>query len=344
MLAPRAELILNSIVRQYVKRAEPVSSACIVEDCGFNFCTATIRNEVARLEQEGYIVRPHHASGSVPSDLGYRYYVEHSQSVGLSRDECLTINHLFHQVEKELSQWLRLTASLVARKTNNVAIISSPKSNVCKLHHVEIVPLQNEIALVVVILRGAKVKQQLVNFPFPMSSDELSIMSNRLSRLLEGFTQTRIAKIKDPLTDSERLVVEAILKLMKAEDEKENDESFVDGMQFVLKQPEFARTSRLTEDLMGLVEDKTISKAILRPDGPGNIKVTIGNENIEKSVQDFSIVTSCYGLEGEASGTISVVGPTRMEYNNAISTIRYLSLVMSKLVTELYGFEDNTLP
>ena len=343
MLTSRAELILNSIVRQYVRRAEPVSSTCIVEDCGLDVCSATIRNEVARLEQEGYIVRPHHAAGSVPSDLGYRYYVEHSPFPGLSRDECLTINHLFHQVEKEVSQWLKLTASLVARKTQNVAVISSPQSSTSKLHHVEIVSLQNDMALAVVILRGAKVKQQLINFPLILSADDLALMSGRLSHLFEGLTKEQILRVPEVFDNNERMVVDIILKVMRIEDEKENEESFMDGMQFMLKQPEFTRTAHLTEDLMGLVEDRTIAKAIQRPEGLDNIKVTIGNENSEKAIQEFSIVTSNYGLTGEASGTISVIGPTRMEYNNAIATVRYLSLVMSKLVTELYGFDDNSL-
>jgi heat-inducible transcriptional repressor len=180
----------------------------------------------------------------------------------------------------------------------------------------------------------------LVNFPLILGGDELSMMSNRLSHIFEGLTCERIIALREPLNESERLVTDVIIKIMRAEDEKENEESFMDGMQFMLKQPEFARTTRLTEDLMGLVEDKTITRAIRRPEGPDNIKVTIGNENSEQAVQEFSIITSCYGLEGQASGTISVIGPTRMEYDNAIATIRYLSLVMSKLVTELYGFDD----
>jgi len=340
MLSPRTELILQSIVRQYVARAEPVSSALILEDCGLDVCSATIRNEVAKLEQEGYIVRPHHAAGSVPSDMGYRYYVEHSQFVGLSREECLTINHLFHQVERELGEWLKLSASLIARKTKNVALVSSPKSNAYKLHHVEIVSLQGDMALVVVILRGAKVKQQLINFPCAFNSEELSYMSNRLSHLFEGKTKETIKHIDENFNENESLVVDTIIKVMRIEDEKSNEDPFLDGMQFMLKQPEFSRTARLTEDLMGMVEDKTISRAIELPGSHDGVRITIGNENREEAVQNFSIVTSSYGVEGEAVGSISVIGPTRMEYNKAVSTIRYLSLVMSKLVNELYGYNN----
>lgn len=336
MLSPRAEIVLNSIVRQYIVKAVPVSSGSVIEDCGLGVCSATVRNEVARLEHLGYIIRPHHAAGSVPSDKAYRHYVETVETRDISNNERFMINHLFHQVEKEMDQWLRLTASLIARRVHNVAIISSPKSNLCKLHRIELVALQDSLILAVLILRGAKVKQQLINFGKQLGQFSLVEISNRLSGFYAGKTRKQMEKSKLILSEDEILVKEAMIRMMKAEDDKASEDSYLDGLQFLLEQPEFSHGEK-AQELMELVEGKRLNKAISPDDTEQDVRVLIGDENKDEAIKDYSVIVGRYGVSGEAEGTIGVVGPKRMQYDKAITTIRYLSLVMSKLVAELYG-------
>jgi len=178
MLSHRTETILKSIVGQYIVRATPVPSQSIINDCQLGVSAATIRNEMAHLEQEGYITRRHPSAASIPSDKGYRYYVDSLDEVELPLAEQRLIGHLFHQVERELEEWLSLTVTLVARLTQNVALVTKPKPVDGQFKHLELVALQDSLALVVLVLRGAKVKQQLITFDQVISQPKLTAIAN----------------------------------------------------------------------------------------------------------------------------------------------------------------------
>jgi heat-inducible transcriptional repressor len=337
MLTPRAQTVLRSIVRQHVTKAKPVSSASVVEDCGLEVCSATARNEMMRLEQDGYIIRPHHAAGAVPSDKGYRYYVETLKGVRLPPQEQFMIDHLFHQVEAELEQWLNLTVALLAKRVHNVAVVTSPRPVACKLHHLELVSLQGPLALAVLILRGAKVKQKLITFEQPMSQDTLVAIANKLNDSFVGLTCSQIKARELELSADEKQVSRCLESMMKAEDEQEFEDSYLDGLQFMLEQPEFNIGHR-AQALMQLIENRELGRSIV-PEGMSGqgVNVVIGKENREEAIQDYSVVISNYGLPEEALGTIGVVGPTRMPYEQSIAVVSYLSAVVSALVAELYG-------
>ncbi len=339
MLSPRAQTVLRSIVRQHIAKARPVSSASVVEDCGLEVCSATARNEMVRLEQDGYINRPHHAAGAVPSDKGYRYYVETLKGVRLPPQEQFMIDHLFHQVEAELEQWLSLTVALLAKRVHNVAVVTSPRPAACKLHHLELVSLQGPLALAVLILRGAKVKQKLVTFEQPMSQDDLTAIANRLNDAFVGLTFSRIKARKLELSAEEKLVSRCLEGMMRAEDEHKFEDSYMDGLQFMMEQPEF-NVGHRAQDLMQLVENRELGRSIV-PAGMNSqgVRVIIGKENREEAIQNYSVVISNYGLPEEAVGTIGVIGPTRMPYEQSIAVVSYLSSVVSTLVAELYGHE-----
>src|SRR5208283_899049 len=173
ILNERTAAVLESIIRQYIARAQPVSSAAVIAECYLEVCSATVRNDMARLEEEGYINHPHHAAGSIPTEKGYRYYVEKLKNAQLPLDERLLINHLFHQVEKELDSWLSLAVGLVSQRAQNVAVVTSPRQSAARFHHLELVPLQDRLSLAVLIMRGARVRQQLVSFEKSLTTFEL---------------------------------------------------------------------------------------------------------------------------------------------------------------------------
>ncbi len=346
MLFLRTEVILKSIVGEYIAKAIPVPSEVIARDYELGISPATIRNEMAYLEQEGYIYRPHPSAGSIPSDKGYRYYVESLKGVGLPLAERRLISHLFHQVERELEEWLALSARLIAQLVQNVAVVTMPKSVDCQFKYLELVALRDSLALVVLVLRGARVKQQLITFDV-ISQPGLTAIANKLNAAYSGLTSSQILAKDVELSPSERQVRDCLIKIMQAEDELEYEKPYLDGLHFMLNQPEFTYSQRMLA-LMELVEHRNLLKIIV-PRGLAShgVRVIIGKENKEEVIHDYSVVICRYGLPKEAAGTIGVVGPTRMPYARAISAVDYMASVLSELVDELYGKQtpinlDNT--
>lgn len=339
MLSVRTGNILNSIVGQYITRAMPVPSQVIASDPELEVSPATVRNEMACLEQEGYLIRPHTSAGCIPSDKGYRYYVESIKNEKLPPAEERLISHVFHQAEKEVEAWLSLTATLLAQLAQNVAVVSLPKSAGCKLKHMELLALQDSQALAVVVLPGARVKQKLINFDRAVPQPTLTVISNKLNAAYSGLTSRQVAARDMELSPLEKQAADHLIEIMEAEDRQEYEEPYLDGWHFMLNQPEFAHSDRMST-LMELVEQHSLLKVIV-PEGMSQhtVHVIIGEENKDKAIQNYSVVISLYGLPDEATGTIGVVGPTRMHYSHTIPTVNYLSSVLSGLVAGLYGRE-----
>src|SRR5688572_20378409 len=176
MLTDRRSALLNTIVEEYVDTAVPVGSQYIVRKHGMPVSSATVRLEMARLEDEGYISQPHTSAGRVPSDKGYRYYVESLMAEeALPLEELETIRHQFHQAERAMEQWFQLAAAVLAHSVSNFAVVTSPRSRVTRLRHVQMVPMQEITALCVVVLNEARIRQQVVTFREPVAPQSLSL-------------------------------------------------------------------------------------------------------------------------------------------------------------------------
>jgi len=337
MLQQRTATVLTSITKQYISRAVPVSSASIVGESGLDVSSATIRNEMVFLESGGYIIRPHHAAGSIPSDKGYRYYVGSLSHIELPTAEKRLIDHLFHQVEENLEEWLGLAVTLLAQRVQNVAVITMPKPPACKLKHLELVSLQGRLALLVVVLQGAILRQQLINFDEPVSQTELTTIAAKLNRVYAELSALMIATKKEKLTATERRITDYLLKIMQAEDERGYEEPYLDGLHYLMNQPEFSSGGQRISGLVSLIEQRMLMDMII-PEliSDYDIRVIIGKENKQEAIQDYSVVISRYGLIDEAVGTIAIIGPTRMPYARTICTIDYMTSMMSRLVADLY--------
>jgi heat-inducible transcriptional repressor len=337
MITARSSKILNYVVGEYINRTVPVPSQFIADNAELGVSPATIRNEMALLEKEGYLIRPHTSAGCIPSDKGYRHYVESIEGIKLPRDEQRLISHTFHQVEKEVEAWVSLTATLLARLVQNVAVVSLPKSTDCKLKHLELIALQEVRALVVVVLEGAVVKEKLITFSEAVTQPTLAVMSAKLNSIYGGLTSRQIAEKQTELTPLEKQATDFLVEIMRAEDSKEYQEPYLEGWHFMLNQPEFARSERMRV-LMELVERRGLLKVIVpaKLSQPG-VHVIIGKENQDEAVQNCSVVICHYGIPDQANGTIAVVGPTRMPYSRTIPTVYYLSSVLGHLVAGLYG-------
>ncbi len=342
MLTPRTETILKSIINWYIDHALPVSSQCLVHDYDLGVSSATVRNEMAFLEQEGYIIRPHTSAGSIPSDKGYRFYVGSLDEVALPISEQRMINHLFHQVEGRMDEWLSLAAAIISRLSRNTAVITVPKPADCQFRHVELVSIQECLVLLILVLRGARIKQQLLTIESPISQGELTAISSRMNEEYSGLTGSEIQTKGLKITPLMKQMTENLAKIMQDEDEQGYNQSYLEGFHYMLNQPEFSHNQRILS-IMELLEHRAMLGSILPPNQENKqVTVVIGSENKAEVAQDCSLVISRYGLPEEASGTIVVVGPTRMAYPRVISAVSYLSILLSSLVAELYGVNTFT--
>jgi heat-inducible transcriptional repressor len=291
---------------------------------------------MTQLEKEEYITRPYVSAGGVPSDKGYRYYVEHLiGETELPEAEQNAIRQLFHPIGQELEEWIHLTAAVLAQRLRGIALVTSLQAAECHLKHLDLVTFHEFLALLILVLRGAKLKRQLLSLEQGVSQDELSAIANRLNVVYEGLTCSQIEAQKFELAPIEEQITEAIVGIMEAEDRQLYKEFYLDGLRHLLSQPEFAKSKEKALELVEMIEEKSTLVAILSSlRNESGIQITIGSENKEEAFQEYSLILSQYG--GEMKGAIGVIGPKRMPYDRAIATTLYLSSVMTDLVSQIY--------
>lgn len=337
MLTERRAQLLSLIIREYVDTATPVGSETMVRKYVLPFSSATIRNEMARLEEEGYISHPHTSAGRLPLDKGYRYYVEVlMEERDLPWDVKQTIRHQFHQAGRDEEEWIQLAAAVLARAVENAAVVTMPRSAESRLKRVELVGIQDTSALLVIVLHHARVKQQVLLFPQPAEQDELTAISNRINELFAGHSAGEIARSHAQLTHLEWHVVNAVREIIEAADRGGYDEAHLDGVRNVLKKPELASSEKML-GMIELLEQRNLTRLIpFRQISREGITVMIGAENEADVMRDYSIVVSPYGSPGGVTGAMAVVGPTRMHYPETISTVRFVAALMSEMLSTFY--------
>jgi heat-inducible transcriptional repressor len=218
-------------------------------------------------------------------------------------------------------------------------VVFIPRPANCQFKHIEMVSLQDNTALLILVLQGAKVRQQLVTFEQTILQPELAAISQKLNSGYSGLNVRQIIDKELVLSDIEKQVSDYILEIMQAEDAEDRDEPYLDGLHFMLDQPEFAGT-RQWLTLVELVEHRNRLKTVLPRRLPfRGVQVVIGKENESEIIQDYSVVLSRYGLPDEAEGTIAVIGPTRMPYSRSIAAIDYMAWLLNRMIARLYGKE-----
>lgn len=335
MLSPRRGVILRIIVGDYIEKAVPVGSQHIAKGHSLGVSPATIRNDMAMLEEEGYLTQPHTSAGRIPSDRGYRYFVEGlMEQDELSPAEQYFIWSQFRHWEGEMEEWSRLAAELLAELVQTLAITTVPRVPVARFKHLELVALQEFLVLLILVLQETKIKQHLLRLEEPSSQEQLSLLAHRLTGTFEGLSTHQIAELAPPTDSPEGPIVRNIVRLMESEESQTLDPLHVEGLRHLLNQPEFASSDRV-RSVMDLVDERralgTAFSTLVQDRG---LRVVIGSENPAHEMQELSVVLAQYGLPGELSGTMGLLGPTRMRYARAISTVRYLSQVMTDLITE----------
>lgn len=342
MLTERQASILSMVVDEYVQTAEPVSSKALVDRRRLEVSTATIRNELARLEEEGYVTHPYTSAGRIPSDMGYRFYVEAlmaEEPVGM--DERRTVEHQLHQVAGDLDDWLSLTATILSTLVGNVAVVTRPSVTSAHLRNAQLVELSREASLLVAVMDDGRVRQRILPTPEPLSQEQLNDRGRRLNQMLGGKDAAGISATIADLIDPEDIAVAEVLSEILRE-QRIAEETFVEGLSNALRQPEFSDVDRLLE-AVGQLQAYRL-RNLLEPVGdgyevaPGNqmgaMRVVIGTEHAESGMQDWSMVIARYG-KTDASGAVAVIGPTRMAYQRTIPRVRYVAALMSQLLHDV---------
>jgi heat-inducible transcriptional repressor len=299
---------------------------------------------LAELEAAGLLMHPHTSAGRVPTEHGYRYYVESIvDSVPLPPVEQLMIRHQFGQVEYASEHWFRLAATTLASVTRAAGLATPAKPSAAHLRRLDLVSISDRLASLILVLREGSLKQVLVSLDHPVDQEELSSVANRLNELLDDHTADEAERAlatldaEDPATDLPRRVGDRVVRALQEFDGTAIEELFSDGLLNVMAAPEFAQSEKLRRVFAALENRAYLAELIGDVAGSGRVCVFIGSENPAEEMADVSLVLAPYGRPGRAVGVVGVLGPTRMAYPHAIGTVRFVSGLMNELIDHLYA-------
>lgn len=336
-LTPRQQAILKLIVQEYVNTGRPVGSKTLVERYQVGVSSATIRNEMANLEEAGMVLQPHTSGGRIPTDQGYRYYVHHLMGAAeLSSGDQIMIRHQFRQVEFQLDQWVDFAAAVLAETAGTVSIVSAPRTIIARLRHFELISLQPQLAMLILVTQESAVRQMMLHLPEETEQPVLRALSDELVPHLRGKSAAEISALAIGTTSLARYVVEQIALGLEGLDSVERTQIRHSGIENILGQPEFAGGA--AHSVLELLRGGSLLGAVLpQLSVSGDVQVFIGDENPSGPLRQFGVVIATYGIDGEATGILGVLGPTRMSYSRSISSVRYMARLMSDLMEDLYS-------
>ncbi|MFD2116143.1 heat-inducible transcriptional repressor HrcA [Paenibacillus yanchengensis] len=332
MLTERQRLILHAIVDDYIRSAEPIGSRSISKRGDVKFSPATIRNEMADLEELGFLEQPHTSAGRIPSTRGYRYYVDHLIKFNDVQDLNLLKMFVTDQVN-QIEEVIQHAASILSSLTNYTSILLGPEMMSTTLKHFGIVPLDAASAVAIIVTNTGHVENRTISLPPNLPMDEMEKVVNILNDKLVGvpilMLQSRLysevrEELKRHIDQSEQYV--AMLNQALANQDSEG-RVFLSGTTNMLTQPEFKDVDKVKTILDLLDETPTILKMFT--DLPRGIQVRIGTENNHQAINDCSLITATYSIDGQSFGTIGILGPTRMEYGKVIQLLDVISKDMA---------------
>jgi len=340
----RSQAILRAVIEEYVTTAAPVGSHALVERYQLGVSSATVRAVLAELEAAGLLTHPHTSAGRVPTEHGYRYYVESIvDTVPLPPVEQLMIRHQFGQVEYASEHWFRLAATTLASVTRAAGLATPAKPRAVHLRRLDLVAISDRLASLILVMREGALKQVLVTLDEPADQASLTAVANRLNELLDDLTATEAARAvatldpADPGLDLHHRVGDRVVRALQEFDGAAIEELFSDGLLNVMAAPEFAHSEKLRRVFAALENRAYLAQMIDGVAGSGRVCVFIGHENPAEDMADVSLVLAPYGQPGRAVGVVGVLGPTRMAYPQAIGTVRFVSGLMNELIDHLYA-------
>jgi heat-inducible transcriptional repressor len=336
VLTPRQELLLGKVVDEFSATGLPVGSKALAADPDVTCGPSTIRNELAVLEEQGLLAHPHTSAGRVPTDAGHRYFVDRLLPARRETKGELQLS----LVRREVDEAMRVTTATLSQVTNLLAIVTAPPIATTTIRHIEVLPLQPQVLMVVVITSTGGVSKRVFTFDRPIDTGLADWAASYLNEQLVGMgvgSRMLHAKLNDAgLHPTERAFIAQLAPAFTQLAETAENTLYVDGAARLLSEHRFQDVSQLNELLNALERRVSLLGVLSRALDERDIYVRIGGENEMPALRSLSLVAGNYGLPQRNLGTVSVIGPTRMDYARAIMTVREAALQLSRFVEDIY--------
>ena len=337
----RKQKVLLAIVHDYIDTAEPVGSRTVARKYKLGVSPATIRNEMADLEELGYIEQPHTSAGRIPSEQGYRYYVDFlMRRQKLSREEEALIEQQFQEKVSDIGQVIHKTGVLLSQLTHYTALVLPPRIGVSMLKHVQIVSMRERQAMVISIMDNGTVQHQMIEVPESITILDMETISRVLNAKLQGLTMKsiKIGLIREIYSElaRHRHVLDMVMSLLHDNlAPGPEDKLYLGGVLNMLNQPEFHNVEKI-KTILGIMEqEKLLCEIVEGSREDEGVTVRIGGEIENLDIKECSMITAPYSVGGRKIGKLGVLGPTRMEYAKVITVVDYLTKYLSKTLEQL---------
>lgn len=342
-LTERQKTLLLLIIRDHIESAQPIGSKRLVDHYHLKLSSATIRNEMAALTEMGYLRQPHTSAGRVPTEEGYRYFVSQLMDQAVLPEAVQkTISHQFYQSGSDVGQWMTLAASILARQSQGISVVTAPHAEQVRFKHLELISTLGRQILMVLVLVGGEVNQQILTLTGPVSQERLSQTAARLNGLLAGLTLDDITSLPACRDSLDQDILTLVIQDMRRNANRTTGEIYTDGLTNVLTEPEFTETEEARRALRIFGEPSALKDLLDRTSTGGNVgglQVLIGGEGVWEELRQCSMVVARYGVPGLATGALGVLGPMRMSYARAIPAVRYVAGLLSDMVNDAISSE-----
>lgn len=344
-LDDRKKRILRAIIDDYINTAEPIGSRTIARKHELGLSSATIRNEMADLEDMGYLAQPHTSAGRIPSDKGYRLYVDTLMEIkDLPLEEIESIKNALEVKINEMSQLIRQASIIMSKitKYTSMAITPQMKKNVLKA--VQVVPVETGKILVIVVTQSGTVRNEMIKISDHVTPDFLIRISNIINEKLTGLTIGQInlhviREIERELGAYKGILLPILNGVAECINQIDNPEIYLDGSTNILNYPEFQDVMK-AKGFLDMLDEKTVLWKLLNiniDDEVDALNIHIGKENEQNEIKDCSLITTTYSVGNVVIGSIGIIGPTRMEYGKVISSLNYIRQIVNQEINKLIG-------
>ena len=348
-LTPRQQQILLAVIQDYISTGEPVGSRTLSKKYDLGLSPATIRNELADLEEEGLLRQPHTSAGRVPSDTGYRFFVDNlmERRASLAPEQERMIQE-GHRLSRDLPELMQQTAKLTAVLSGCTAIVRAPRQAASRIKYIQVLAVSESEALLVMMTDRGAVTNQIIPLPGALSPDELTVITNFLNdhlrnQPLDRLTQYAVSKISREMARYEQVLEDLYLRVSATQDVGER--LYTSHTSYLAQQPEFSEGGKVGQLLILLEQEKALIELLDTFSAPiaevpeGAVRVSIGTENPLPDLHGCSLVTGTYRLGDQIVGEIGILGPTRMEYATAVRTVEVMTERLSRALNELFGLD-----
>jgi heat-inducible transcriptional repressor len=336
MLTPRQELILRKVVVAYQATVQPVASRTLAADPELQAGPSTVRHELAQLEEHGLLAHPHTSAGRIPTDSGYRYFVDRLLPSMATVRSSLELE----LTRREVDEAMRVTTETLSQVTNLLAVVSAPPLETATIRHIEVLPLQPQIVMVVIITSTGGVSKRVLTFDAPVDSGLVGWSGEFLNEALAGLglgARKLHARLMDPtLPHSERSFLNCLLPAFNELVATAEDSLYVDGAARLLSEHRFQDLSQINQLLHMLESRVTLLEMLRAALDERDVIVRIGEENENPALRSLAMVTSGYGLALRPLGTVSLIGPVSMDYGTTISAVRAAAAQLSRFIEDVY--------